>query len=72
MSFVHKKPHPSVLNNIINKFKIDKKKALFIGDSEHDYQSAINSNINFCASPAKELRLVGVFNTPSITIQTFP
>ena len=29
-------------------FKIDKKKALFIGDSEHDYQSAINSNINFC------------------------
>ena len=47
-TFVHKKPHPSVLNNIINKFKIDKKKALFIGDSEHDYQSAINSNINFC------------------------
>ena len=32
-TFVHKKPHPSVLNNIINKFKIDKKKALFIGDS---------------------------------------
>ena len=47
-TFVHKKPHPSVLNNIIKKFKIDKKKALFIGDSEHDYQSAINSNINFC------------------------
>jgi len=47
-TFVHKKPHPSVLNNIIKKFKIDKKKALFVGDSEHDYQSAINSNINFC------------------------
>ena len=47
-TFAHKKPHPSVLNNVIKKFKIDKKKVLFIGDSEHDYESAINSNIKFC------------------------
>ena len=57
-TFVHKKPHPSVLNNIINKFKIDKKKALFVGDSEHDYHSAINSNINFC------LKINGFTNKP--------
>ena len=47
-TFKHKKPHPSVLNNVIKKFKVDKKKVLFIGDSEHDYESAINSNIKFC------------------------
>jgi len=57
-TFVHKKPHPSVLNNVIKKFKIDKKKALFIGDSEHDYQSAINSNIDFC------LKTKGFTNKP--------
>ena len=47
-TFAHKKPHPSVLNNVIKKFKVNKKKVLFIGDSEHDYESAINSNIKFC------------------------
>ena len=57
-TFVHKKPHPSVLNNVIKKFKIDKKKALFVGDSEHDYHSAINSNINFC------LKINGFTNKP--------
>ena len=47
-TFANKKPHPSVLNNIIKKLKVDKKKVLFIGDSEHDYESAINSKIKFC------------------------
>ncbi len=47
-TFTHRKPHPSVLNNVVKKFKINKKKALFIGDSEHDYHSAKNSNIKFC------------------------
>jgi phosphoglycolate phosphatase-like HAD superfamily hydrolase len=36
------------LNNVIKKFKVDKRKVLFIGDSEHDYEFAINSNIKFC------------------------
>ena len=48
-TFVHRKPHPSVLNNVIKKFKINKNKALYIGGNEHDYHSAINSNIKFCS-----------------------
>lgn len=57
-TFTHRKPHPSVLNNVVKKFKINKKKALFIGDSEHDYHSAKNSNIKFC------LKTKGFTNKP--------
>ena len=58
-TFSHRKPHPSVLNNVIKKFKINKNKVLFIGDSEHDYHSAINSNIKFC------LKTKGFTNKPT-------
>jgi phosphoglycolate phosphatase len=47
-TFEFKKPHPSVLNNVVKKFKINKKDALFVGDSEHDYHAAQNSKIDFC------------------------
>lgn len=57
-TFVYKKPHPSVLNNIVKKFKISKKEVLFIGDSEHDYESAKNSKVKFC------LKLNGFTNKP--------
>lgn len=57
-TFAHRKPHPSVLNNIIKNFKINKNNVLFIGDSEHDYHSALNSNIKFC------LKTKGFTNKP--------
>jgi len=57
-TFAHKKPHPSVLNNIVKKFKILKKQTLFIGDSEHDFHSAKNSKVKFC------LKLNGFTNKP--------
>lgn len=57
-TFAYKKPHPSVLNNIVKKFKISKQEALFIGDSEHDYESAKNSKVKFC------LKLNGFTNKP--------
>ena len=47
-TFKFKKPHPSVLNNVVKKFKINKKDSLFVGDSEHDYHAAQNSKIDFC------------------------
>jgi phosphoglycolate phosphatase len=47
-TFKFKKPHPSVLNNVVKKFKINKKDALVVGDSEHDYHAAQNSKIDFC------------------------
>lgn len=46
-TFKFKKPHPSVLNNVVKKFKMNKKDTLFVGDSEHDYHSAQNSKIDF-------------------------
>ena len=58
-TFAHRKPHPSVLNNVIKKFKINKNNVLFIGDSEHDYHSALNSNIKFC------LKTKGFTNKPA-------
>jgi phosphoglycolate phosphatase len=58
-TFTHRNPHPSVLNNVIKEFKINKNKVLFIGDSEHDYHSAINSNIKFC------LKTKGFTNKPT-------
>ena len=39
-TFTHKKPHPSVLLNVIKQFKLQRKDAIFIGDSEHDYHAA--------------------------------
>ena len=57
-TFAHRKPHPSVLNNVIKNFKINKNNVLFIGDSEHDYYSALNSNIKFC------LKTKGFTNKP--------
>lgn len=57
-TFAHRKPHPSVLNYIIKKFMINKNNVLFIGDSEHDYHSALNSNIKFC------LKTKGFTNKP--------
>ena len=57
-TFAHRKPHPSVLNNVIKNFKIKKNNVLFIGDSEHDYYSALNSNIKFC------LKTKGFTNKP--------
>jgi len=47
-TFKFKKPHPSVLNNVVKKFSMNKKDALFVGDSEHDYHAAQNSKIDFC------------------------
>lgn len=47
-TFKFKKPHPSVLNNVVKKFNMNKEDALFVGDSEHDYHAAQNSKIDFC------------------------
>ena len=46
-TFRHKKPHPGMLNALIKKMKIKKKDCLFIGDSEHDYEAALNSKVDF-------------------------
>ena len=46
-TFKHKKPHPGMLNALIKKMKMRKSDCLFIGDSEHDYEAALNSKVDF-------------------------
>ena len=41
------KPHPEGLLNIIKKFKNDKKKTLFIGDSIHDFRASKSAKIKY-------------------------
>lgn len=43
------KPHPQMLEEIIDIFALDKDKVLMIGDSEHDLQMAINAGISSAA-----------------------
>jgi len=43
------KPAPDSLNLIINRFKIAKNQALYVGDSEVDIETARNANIDICS-----------------------
>lgn len=40
------KPYPDLVNKVLNKLNIDNKDALYIGDTEVDYETAINSNLD--------------------------
>lgn len=40
------KPYPDLVNKVLNELNIDNNDALYIGDTEVDYQTAINSNID--------------------------
>lgn len=40
------KPYPDLVNKVVNELKVDKKDCLYIGDTEVDYQTAINSGID--------------------------
>ena len=40
------KPDPDLVNKVLKELKIDNKDALYIGDTEVDYQTAINSKLD--------------------------
>ena len=40
------KPYPDLVEKVLKELNIDKNDALYIGDTEVDYQTAINSNID--------------------------
>lgn len=44
-----KKPDPYMVDKIIDKYQIDKKDAILVGDSEVDYQTALNAGLDFVA-----------------------
>lgn len=39
------KPYPDLVNKVLNELNIDNKDALYIGDTEVDYETAINSKL---------------------------
>lgn len=44
---VPKKPHPDMINNILKHFNLNKEDALYIGDTNVDEQTAINSGLDY-------------------------
>ena len=46
-TFKYKKPHAGFLHAFVKKMNMKKKDCLFIGDSEHDYEAAHNSGVDF-------------------------
>ena len=44
---VHKKPHPDMINNILNHYKLNKEDALYIGDTNVDEETALNAGVDY-------------------------
>ncbi len=45
---VPKKPHPQMITNILNHFGLKKEDAIYIGDTNVDEETAINSGLDYC------------------------
>lgn len=43
---LRKKPYPDMVNKVIKELRVDKKDCLYIGDTEIDYQTAINAGLD--------------------------
>lgn len=43
---IRKKPYPDSLIKIIDEFKLEKNDVVYVGDSEVDYKTAANANVN--------------------------
>ena len=41
-----KKPDPEMVNHVLDVLKIDRKDAVYIGDTNVDYETAVNSNMD--------------------------
>lgn len=46
-SGVHKKPHPDMINNILNHYKLNKEDVLYIGDTNVDEETALNAGVDY-------------------------
>lgn len=47
MEGVEKKPHRAMIDRILDKIQIDRKDAFYIGDTEVDEQTAVNSELDY-------------------------
>lgn len=47
MPEVNKKPAPDMVNRVVKNLKINKEDCLYIGDTEVDEQTAVNSNVDY-------------------------
>lgn len=46
MSSLKKKPHPDMVNHVLETLRVDRKDACYIGDTNVDYETAINSKLD--------------------------
>lgn len=44
---VNKKPHPDMINNIINHYGVSKDEVLYVGDTNVDEETALNSEVDY-------------------------
>lgn len=44
---VKKKPHPDMINNILNHYHITKEEVLYVGDTNVDEETALNAGVNY-------------------------
>ena len=44
---VHKKPHPDMINNIVEHYKVSKDEILYIGDTNVDEETAVNAGVDY-------------------------
>ena len=44
---VPKKPHPDMINNILKYFELSKEEAFYIGDTNVDEETALNSGLDY-------------------------
>lgn len=44
---VHKKPHPDMINNICEHYKVSKKDVLYTGDTNVDEETALNGQVDY-------------------------
>jgi phosphoglycolate phosphatase len=66
----HPKPHPESLEKILAALKVDREKALFIGDSEVDWESARSAGVKFIAYKNREIAGDG-FIEDHLTVLSF-
>ena len=44
---VHKKPHPDMIDNIVSHYKVSKRDVLYVGDTNVDEETALNSKVDY-------------------------
>ena len=72
VDYLNKKPHPDMVNHVLETLKVDRKEAFYIGDTNVDYETAKNAGVKvllvtYGYRTKKELR---EYNFPCDTVDS--